>query len=149
MSWYKRNKIASSDPVSYIQYNPDNTGWDMFVTFKKANKTYRYRNVSPFIYESIERLRNHKNYSQVSKILLRLSETNEKKPVMISIQYTNITWGELAKEEAASRQEKLPSEIFIPNVSIEELKSIGLKGILEASFGVEPESFDHEVSKRT
>lgn len=148
MSWYKINKIANGDPIRYIQYNSDITGWDMFVTFKRSKQVYRYRGVSPFIYESIEKLRGHKNYSKVSQILLRLSGGNEKKPIMIAIQYTNIVWGELSKEEAASYQTNLPEEILVPKVTTEELKAFGPSGVLKAYFGVKPESFDHEVVKR-
>ena len=152
MNWYHKIIIADTvDPIRYIEYNPDIDGWNMKVRFRGSNKVYTYKNVSPFIHESIEKLRRNKNYSKVSQILARLSENTQstqniqKKSPDVSIQYTNIVWGESAKDSAASFQKELPRDLYIPKVTKDELDSFGLDGVIEGYLGVKPESFDHEI----
>lgn len=72
MSWYR---IAQQVlPITIVSYSP-NIG-ELGISFN-GKKTYIYPNVSPFLYERIDKLLRVKNYKEVSKILRNISPKKE------------------------------------------------------------------------
>ena len=81
-------KIAQNIPISIISYS-DETG-ELGISFNSGKK-YIYPNVSPFVFDKIEKLLKIKNYKEVQKMLKNLSDnqpdTEEDKQQMLNQLY--------------------------------------------------------------
>ena len=73
MNWYKQAQFASIAITSC-----DQTWNELGISFN-GGPAYTYPDVSPHLYEKIRKLLYRKNYSEVGKILNRLSKNTQQK----------------------------------------------------------------------